>query len=30
MFGRQLLNVWRGARSGWRTVADTSDHAQVD
>lgn len=30
MFGRQLLNVWRGARSGWRMVADTSDHAQVD
>jgi TRAP-type transport system small permease protein len=30
MFGRQLLNVWRGARSGWRTVADTSDRAQVD
>ena len=30
MFGRQLLSVWRSARSGWRTVADTSDHAQVD
>jgi TRAP-type transport system small permease protein len=30
MFGRQLISVWRGARSGWRTVADTSDHAQVD
>ena len=30
MFGRQLLSVWRGARSGWRTVARSSDHAQVD
>lgn len=30
MFGRQLLSVWRSARSGWRAPAGASDHAQID
>ncbi|WP_119301947.1 TRAP transporter small permease [Dongia deserti] len=30
MFGRQLLGVWRGARSGWRAPESTADHTQID
>ncbi len=30
MFARQVLIFWRGARSGWRSVAGAGDHAQVD
>jgi TRAP-type C4-dicarboxylate transport system permease small subunit len=30
MFGRQVLSLWRGARSGWRTMARPGDHAQLD